>query len=45
MLRGIAETVKGNRGTYIFAQGDRQSIDEAFAQVAGLIQSTFVIED
>ena len=45
VLQDITATVKDNRGTYIFAQGDKQSIDEAFGQVAGIIQSTLVIED
>ena len=45
VLKAITDAVKDNKGTYIFAEGDKQSIDAAFGRVAGLIQSTLVIED
>ena len=45
VLKDIAESTGNNKGTYVFAEGDKKSIDEAFGQVAMLIQGTLVMED
>ena len=33
------------KGTYVFAKGDKSSIDEAFSKVAVIIQGQVVLED
>ena len=45
VLQGIANATANKKGTYVFAQGDKKSIDDAFSQVATLIQGTLVMED
>jgi hypothetical protein len=45
VLQGIADSVAKGNGTYIFAQGDKKSFDDAFGKVAALIQGQLLLED
>lgn len=43
LLTQVAKASK--KGEYVFAQGDKKSIDDAFGQVAEIIQSQIILED
>ena len=46
MLKGIADSATEKKGTYLFAHGDKKSIDEAFGEVAAILSGgTFVMEE
>ena len=46
VLKGIADSAAENKGTYLFARGDKKSIDEAFGEVAAILSGgTFITEE
>jgi len=45
VLQEIAGAVYNKRGTYVFAEGNKKSIDDAFGLVAVLIQGQLLLED
>jgi len=45
VLESIALSVPNGRGSYVFAEGDRSSIDKAFGEAADLMEGNVVMED
>ena len=44
VLQAIAEGVPNSRGYYVFAEGDKKSIDSAFNRAVEIIESNFLDE-
>ena len=44
ILQVITNGVPNSRGFYVFAEGDKKSIDSAFTRAAEIIESNFVDE-
>lgn len=45
VLQSIASAAPSGKGAFVFAEGDRSSIDEAFGQAADLIEGNVIMED
>lgn len=46
VLKGIAGAAAEKKGTYLFAHGDKKSIDDAFGEVVAILSGgTFVTEE